>query len=47
MLELVESGTTTLLSELATLVRTSSSEPSMEFTLSIAAEMPARKKPKP
>jgi len=43
MLELVESGTTTLLSKLATLIRTSSSEPSMEFIISTASGMPAGK----
>jgi hypothetical protein len=36
MLEFVESGTTVLLSELTTLVRTSSSEASMEFRLCTA-----------
>jgi hypothetical protein len=43
MLKLVESRTTTLLSELATLTRTSSSEPSMEFKISTASGMPAGK----
>jgi hypothetical protein len=43
MLELVESGTTTLVLELATLVKTSSNEPSMEFRISTAWGMPVRK----
>jgi len=40
---LVESGTTVSISELTTLVGTFSSEPSMEFRISIAPGMPARK----
>jgi hypothetical protein len=43
MLEFVESGTTVSLSELRTLVRTFSSELSMEFRISTAPAMPARK----
>ncbi len=43
MLEFVESGTTVLLSELTTLVRTSSSEPSMEFRLCTAPGIPVGK----
>ncbi len=38
-----ESGPIVSLSELTTLVGTFSSEPSMEFRISIAPEMPARK----
>jgi len=40
---LVESGTTVSLSELRTLIGTFSSEPSMEFRISISPGMPARK----
>jgi hypothetical protein len=40
---LVESGTAVSLFELRTLVGTFSSEPSMEFRISIAPGMPARK----
>jgi hypothetical protein len=40
---LVESGTTVSLSELRTLVGTFSSDPSMEFRISIAPGVPARK----
>jgi hypothetical protein len=40
---MTESGTTVSLSELTTLVGTFSSDPSMEFRISIAPEMPARK----
>jgi hypothetical protein len=43
MLEFVESGTTVLLSELTTLVRTSSSEPSMEFRICTASGIPVGK----
>jgi hypothetical protein len=43
MLEFVESGTTVSLYELTTLVRTFSSELSMEFRISTAGGMPARK----
>ncbi len=48
MLEFVESaGTMVLLSELTTLVRTSSSEPSMEFRICTAPGIPVRQNPKP
>jgi hypothetical protein len=49
MLEFAESGTGTsvLLSELTTLIRTFSSEPSMEFRISTAPEMPVSKTPNP
>jgi len=40
---LVESGTTVSLSELRTLIGTFCSDPSMEFRISIAPGMPARK----
>jgi hypothetical protein len=40
---LVESGTTVSLSELRTLIGTFSIDPSMEFRISIASGMPARK----
>jgi hypothetical protein len=43
MLEFVESGTTVLLSELTTLVRTSSSEPSIEFRLCTVPGIPVAK----
>jgi hypothetical protein len=43
MLELVESGTIVLLSELTTLVSTSSSDSSMEFRICTAPGMPAGK----
>ncbi len=43
MLEFAESGTTVLLSELTTLVRTSSSEASMEFRLCTAPGIPVGK----
>jgi len=42
MLELVEFRTTTLVFKLATLIKTSSNEPSMEFRISIASRMHAR-----
>jgi hypothetical protein len=49
MLEIAESGTGTsvLLSELTTLIRTFSSEPSMEFRISTAPGMPVGKTPNP
>ncbi len=40
---LVESGTTVSLSELRTLIGTFSSDPSVEFRISIASGLPARK----
>jgi hypothetical protein len=40
---LVELGTTVSLSELRTLIGTFSSDPSMEFRISIASGLPARK----
>jgi len=42
MLELVEFRTTTLVLELATLIKTSSNELSMEFRISTASGMHAR-----
>jgi len=47
MLEFVEPGTTVLLSELTPLVRTSSSEPSMEFRLCTAPAIPVGKTQNP
>ncbi len=42
MLELVEFRTTTLVLELATLIKTSCNDPSMEFKISIASGMHAK-----